>query len=239
VVLLRQGVEGDLFDLHIGAFALESDEAVADGAFGDGVHEFAVDVGGDSGAGAEGFAGVPFADGFLRGLAVHDDGCVGIHAFVLFALGTGHDEEVALMVVLALDLDAGRPDFIGRLHVDEDAGVIELGGYLHKTPDDEEFVIGIAGEGAEVAGGLAGTMDDAVGDGPGAGGIAIGAHASGPIGDIVTVEKLDVLVRDDDRRGIIGVQGWDDGTGGTRDNCYKLFERCHGWSVQKKRSGSK
>jgi len=241
-LLFRQGVEAGAADLHISAFALETDEAVGDGAFGDGVHAFAVDVGGDGGAGAEGFAGVPFADGFLSGFAVHDNGGVGVHAFVLFAFGAGHDEEVALMVVLALDLDAGGPDFIGRLHVDEDAGVVEFGGDFDEAPGDGEFVVGITRQRAEIADGLAGAMDDAVGDGPGGRGIAIGTHAGGPIGEVVAIEKFYVAVGDDDGGGIIGAKGGDGGAGGARDNSdklFELFERCHGASVQKKGTGCK
>jgi len=96
-----------------------------------------------------------------------------------------------LVIVLALNLDALRPDFVRRLDVDEDAGVVGLGRDFDKTPFDGEKIIAVDLRGAEVAGRFAGAMNDAVGDAPGVLRVGVVLHAKGPAGKILLVEQRD------------------------------------------------
>src|ERR1700753_4277949 len=95
------------------------------------------------------------------------------------------------MIVLALDLDALRPDFVGILNVYQDAGIIGFGRDFDKTPDNGQKIIAINVRGPEVADRGAGAMDDAVGDAPSLQRVGMVFHAKGPTGKIFAVEKSD------------------------------------------------
>ena len=95
-------------------------------------------IGFDIVAGANRHVGIPIADGFS-----FDWPCIGTGVFASmplcsFAFRAGHQKQIALPAGLALILDAHRPDLVGRLHVNEDAGVVGLGRDFHETPFDGE-----------------------------------------------------------------------------------------------------
>ena len=175
------------------AFALQAQVAGVEGAFGDFVQEFAVDEGLHFAVQADDFAFVPFAHGFLGGgrgeVATEGDGGVGIFALVLFGFGTGHEKDVTLPRVFALHLHALRPDLVGRLDVDEDAAVVGLGRDFDEAPFDGEKIIAANLRGAEVAGGLAGAMDEAIRDAPRLRGVGVVFHGEGEAGEIFAVEQ--------------------------------------------------
>jgi hypothetical protein len=112
-------------------------------------------------------------------------------ALVFLGFRAGHQKQVALMVVLALDLHAHWPDFVGQLEVDENAGVVGLGRDFDEAPDDGEKIIAEDLRRAEVAGGLAGAMNHAVGHAPGFQRIGMVLHAKSEAGKILAVEQGD------------------------------------------------
>src|SRR6185369_10041343 len=154
------------------AFALQANVAGRIIATGDLVHRLAVDDDLDGVAFADDGERVPFAGGIFGGGIGHLD--------AVLALGDGFvtgraalEPEIALVIVHALAFDAVGPDGIGRrigsavLHEDADTGVDGFGHGGGETPFDGHFEIGIFLFRAHVAGGLAGAMQDAVGDAKG------------------------------------------------------------------------
>ena len=142
---------------------------------------------------ADDFALVPFAHGFFHGLsdefATEGDGRIGVLTFVLFGFGAGHEKDVALARVFALHLHALRPDLVGRLDVDEDAAVVGLGRDFHKAPFDGEEIVAVNLRAAEVAGGFAGAMDEAIRDAPRLRGVGVVFHEESEAGEILAIEQ--------------------------------------------------
>ena len=189
LILQRAQINGADFD--VAAFALDADVAGVEGAFGRFVDEFAVDEGLNFVVDADSLGLVPFANRIFDGIAAQRDGCVFIHALVLLGFRTFHQKQIALMAVLALHLDAHRPNFVGRLDVDKDTGVIGLGRNFDEAPDDGEKIIAVNLRSTEVADGFAGAMNDAVGDVPGFEQVSVVLHAKRPAGKILLVEERD------------------------------------------------
>jgi hypothetical protein len=180
--------KNDGFDLDVAAFALDADKTGIEGALGGFVHEFSVDEGRDLVVQADGLGRVPFADGIFRRWAAHRDRRVFVHAFMFFGFRAGHQKQIALPVVSALDLNALRPDFVGQLHVDEHAGVVEFRCHFDEAPDDGEKIIAVNLRRAQVADGLAGAMNDAIRHAPGLERSGIVLHAKSEAGKILAVE---------------------------------------------------
>lgn len=107
-------------------------------------------------------------------------------------------KKVALMLKLSLAFDALREDFVGRLDVDKNAGIIRVRRDFHESPDNGERVIAVTLRRARIAVRLAGAMNDAASDAPGFHRVGVGSHAKRPAGKILAVEKFDAICRRDD-----------------------------------------
>ena len=142
----------------------------------DGVVE-AGDVGGVPRAGGV-FAGVVFLGEALHGTFVGGG-----------EIGAVHHEEIAGAAGSELAFDAFGPHFVFAGFVEEDAGVA---GFFGPAPFDVELVVGIVGFGAEVAGGDAGAVDDAVLDGPDGGDVhGLVGEEEFPAGEVFSVKEGD------------------------------------------------
>ena len=183
-----------------------------------------------------GFGLVPFADGNLHGIALQRHGRVFVFALVLLRFRAFHQKDVALMIVPALHLHALRPDFIGRLDVDEDAGVVGLGRDFDEAPADGEEIIAVNLRGAEVAGRRAGAVDDPVRDAPGLERIGVGLGDKRPAGEIFLVEQRDGHFMDARRVNQILILRADDGTKNLEQN--EGGDEFHGFSVARKKISS-
>lgn len=192
-----KGFEGHFADFDVAALALDADVTAGEGALGGFVHQFAVDVGGDFVAGADAENGVPLADGVFVGRTALGQGGVAILAAMFLGFRAHHQKQIALIFVLALHLDAGRPNVVRRLEVEKHAGVVKLWRDFAEAPFDREGVVAVLFFAADVTSRLARAMDDAVGHGPGLQWIGVLGHAESPAGEILAIEEFDVLERGD------------------------------------------
>jgi hypothetical protein len=119
---------------------------------------------------------------------------------MFFAFHAGHHEQISLPTGLALILDARRPDFVGQLHVDEDAGVVGLGRDFDEAPFDGDDVIAVTLQRPKITDGRAVAMNEAVRDAPRFHRVGVVLHAKGEAVEICAVEKFDVIVRHNLRR---------------------------------------
>ena len=176
---------------------MNTDVAIGNSAGGCLVHEFAVHVSFYSVTGTDNFTRVPFADRLLCRRRVFGQWRIGVQTAMFFGFGTGHEKQIALMLVFALDLNTFRPNFVGRLNVHQYTGIVRLGGNSHKPPFHRERVITVRLRCAEIAARYADATYDSVGNAPGVRRIGVVPHTKRPAGEILAVEQLDLICRKD------------------------------------------
>jgi hypothetical protein len=187
-----QRFQSDFLDFDIAAFALDGDVAGCKIAAGNPVHLFAVDEQRDGMATANGLVGAPIAGGIFVGRTDLGDvgGAFAGHSIAV-RTDAGMQHHITLVLVLALEFDALRPDFVRRLGMDEHAGVVGMRRDFDKAPNPRELVVVVALRGARVAVGPAGAMNHAIGHAPGLFGRRVAPHAKRPAVEIGAVEKFD------------------------------------------------
>ena len=184
-----QRLNKNLSRFPFAAFALEGDGTGGQIAAFYLVHLLAIDEICDGIAFAHHFVGVPFADGVFILRLFHSRGLNAL-SLVLVAGGAGHQNDVAVMMILPLVLVARREDFVRRLHVNEHAGVIRARSGLHEPPLDGQLVIAKTFLRAHVAEQLPRAMDNAVRDGERHRRLDVVAKTKGPAGEILSVKKI-------------------------------------------------
>lgn len=188
--ILFEGFEGQFFDFDFAAFTLNADVTGGDGTAGDLVRGLAVDEEANGVSCANNLVCPPFAGGIFIGRPDLRNEYGFVAGGVAIGADAGMQNEVALMLILALALDAFAPYGVGELNVNEYSGIVGMGGDFHKAPDDGKFVVVIGLFGAGIAVGLAGAMNHAVGHAPGVHGIGVIPHAKSPAVEIGAVEEL-------------------------------------------------